>query len=147
MRLHTRAHKFFSRRVWNPLPAWLHRWISKLLSHLYNTSLSSHFIPAFCSRYLIDQQELDKFTPASGAEKYQSFQDFFTRQLKHPLVPSSDHCWPCDGRICESGEIKEIQIAQVKGQHCSVLDIFGIQDPELLHSHHFVNKETSHEVS
>ena len=60
---------------------------------------------------------------------YQTFNEFFTRALKHsirPLVPGDNTlASPCDGKVSQAGPIQAGAILQAKGRAYSVLELLG----------------------
>jgi len=97
-------YRFLSLYVWGGLPPSLQRKSSSLYSKIYNSTLSRFIIKPYSQiQYKHkDKSYLDKFVPASGNLRYQSFQDFFTRKLKYAPELNGDHTWPCEGILCEN---------------------------------------------
>ena len=60
---------------------------------------------------------------------YQTFNEFFTRALKHnarPIAPGKNTlACPCDGTISQAGPVRAGAILQAKGSAFSVLDLLG----------------------
>lgn len=139
MHLSTRVHRYFAQNIWNLLPSILQKVISDFLAKLYSTSLSRLFIGSFAQRYKISPDELAKYLPGSGSEKYLSFQDFFTRKLVSPIVTKEKSIFPCEGQVCESGQIYQLHEVNVKGHNHAVREIFGSCAKDIPDTHFFVN--------
>ena len=78
----TDFYRFLSLHVWGNLPASWQRAISQVYAGVYNQPWTKHVIPAYSRVHYADPTYLDLFSPASGEETYQSFQDFFTRKYQ-----------------------------------------------------------------
>lgn len=139
MKLSTWVHKNFAQYFWNFLPRVFQKNISVFLSLLYSTPISKFFIVPFARRYNLNQEELLKYAPGSGAKAYRSFQDFFTRQLVLPIVPRHSSIFPCEGQVCESGQVSELPQVNVKGELHTVKEIFGGLADSVPDSHFFIN--------
>jgi phosphatidylserine decarboxylase len=125
MFLITKANVYVSRMMWeNMSPSWQKKLCAKLAA-IYQTKLSAKFIPFFCQRYKMDAEKLKNYEPASGERTFQSFQDFFTRKLKTKLAINSDFAWPCEGYVCENGQIDQLNEVDVKGNRINIREIFG----------------------
>ena len=86
-------------------------------------SLTTSVIRWFVGRYGVNMSEAAN--PDIGA--YQSFNDFFTRPLRHgarPLAESAFLC-PVDGTISQFGTIERDQIFQAKGHRYSTTALVG----------------------
>ncbi|MBC7421507.1 MAG: phosphatidylserine decarboxylase [Bdellovibrio sp.] len=139
MKLITRLNKYFAQFFWNLLPATIQKTVSFIWSIVYKTKFSKVFIGPFAVRYRISAEEMKKFSPASGKNEYQSFQDFFTRRLRKVFQPLHESISPCEGLVCETGIISELKLVNVKGRNFSVRNIFGRIGNQIPGSHFFIN--------
>lgn len=121
----TKLYRFFSLNLWGSLPSNWQRALSKFYAQLYDKSYSRYIIGPYCKFNYEDSSYLEQFKPASGKNTYQSFQDFFTRVFKEPLQINSEAAWPCEGLLCEYGQVKETQLVNVKGEKRNLRKIFG----------------------
>lgn len=135
----TKANVIASQYFWENLSGNSQKKLCRLFSSFYNCRLSSVMIQPFCFRYKITQDKLRNYLPASGKNKFQSFQDFFTRKLANDLKVYSDFAWPCEGFVCESGKFKEIGEVNVKGNLINACNIFGRFYSEIENDSTFVN--------
>lgn len=79
----------------------------------------------FVKRYGVDMSEAEE----SEIGYYQTFNEFFTRPLKHgirPIAPGENTlACPCDGTISQAGAIRSGAIFQAKGRAYSVNELLG----------------------
>jgi phosphatidylserine decarboxylase len=79
----------------------------------------------FVQRYGVNMDDAEE----SEIGYYQTFNEFFTRELKHNIRPvvSGDNtlACPCDGKISQAGPIRAGAIMQAKGRAYSVLELLG----------------------
>jgi phosphatidylserine decarboxylase len=79
----------------------------------------------FVKKYGVNMNDAEE----SEIGYYQTFNEFFTRPLKHdirPVVPGDNtFACPCDGKISQSGAIQAGAIMQAKGRAYSVLELLG----------------------
>ncbi|MBC7429597.1 MAG: phosphatidylserine decarboxylase [Bacteriovorax sp.] len=139
MKFSTRVHKFSATAFWNPLPGGLQKICSELWSRIYTTKLSSYLIAPFCSKYAINEQSLLDYRPSSDDVIYNSFQDFFTRKLKIPLLKGSSYVWPVQGYVCDFGLVKDLRPVKIKGEIHPVPYIFGNAENRIPGDYFFVN--------
>lgn len=87
------------------------------VAHARAGKLTTHIIHWFIGRYGVNMQEAANPDPTS----YATFNDFFTRALRHDVRPLSqvDFICPVDGAISQFGDIVSDQIFQAKGHHYS----------------------------
>lgn len=120
---------FFSQlwsQLWNALPSFVQIFASKVYSRLYRTSFSRFFIRPFCWMHSLTPDYLSQFvSPLTQSSEYLTFQDFFTRKLKKPLVPKAELIWPCEGYICEQGPVSALSLVNIKGEWRDLRVIFG----------------------
>lgn len=105
----------------------LSRLVGRLAAAKAPSWLVVRVIRAFASHYGVDLSEAKLSFP----EAYESFNAFFTRELKpdaRPLCPSGIAC-PADGVISECGAIEGERILQAKGRSYS-LNALLAQDQE-----------------
>ena len=118
--------RIFSWGVWSRFPAPWQFVLSRLSARLCELRISRFFIwPYAILNYVDYVGYMLQFVPEGGASRYASFQDFFTRKLKHPRMMQADYVWPCDGLLCETGRVSELGPVNVKGRQHSVNAIFG----------------------
>ncbi len=111
------------------LPArWLSRVIYKL-SRVENSGVKNLLIRGFCLLYPVNTREARKSVP----EEFQSFNDFFTRNLIAGARPVTDApgaiCCPADGTIAQLGFAKDGALIQAKGINYRADDLLA--DAEL----------------
>ena len=79
----------------------------------------------FVRKYGVNMDDADK----SEIGYYQTFNEFFTRELKdniRPVVPGANTlACPCDGKVSQAGPIRAGAIMQAKGRAYSVLELLG----------------------
>ena len=79
----------------------------------------------FVQRYGVDMSEADE----TETSYYQTFNEFFTRELKHgirPVVPGDNTlACPCDGTVSQAGQVRAGTMFQAKGHTYSVLELLG----------------------
>jgi phosphatidylserine decarboxylase len=79
----------------------------------------------FVKRYGVDMSDAEE----SEIGYYQTFNEFFTRPLKHdirPIVPGENTlACPCDGMVSQAGPIRSGAILQAKGRNYSALELLG----------------------
>ena len=80
-------------------------------------------IRRFIARYGVDMAEATQPDPAA----YATFNDFFTRALRHGARPlaAADLICPVDGAVSQFGAIERDQIFQAKGHHYSTAALLG----------------------
>ena len=79
----------------------------------------------FVKKYGVNMDDAEE----SDIGYYQTFNEFFTRELKNnirPLVPGDNTlACPCDGKVSQAGPIRAGAIMQAKGRAYSVLELLG----------------------
>lgn len=97
--------------------------------------LKSLLIASFCRLYDIDLEEAEQSDPRA----YASFNDFFTRALKHDARPvagtETTVVSPADGRLTEFGVIEQDRLFQAKGKSYTLAALLG-ESPALLELFH-----------
>lgn len=105
---------------------WLSRWIG-LIAESKVSWLKNCLIRGFANFYDVDWTDAARQSP----EAFQSFNDFFTRELKAGARPLSGRlCAPADGVVSALGSIEDHQLLQAKGQHYSVDQLLGEPLPD-----------------
>lgn len=97
--------------------------IAGKLAHLKGGKTTTAVIRWFVKRYNVNMSEAANPNIAS----YQSFNEFFTRPLKHNARPlaNADFICPVDGAISQFGHIEQDQIFQAKGHHYTTSALVG----------------------
>ena len=79
----------------------------------------------FVKKYGVDMEQAEE--PEIGY--YQTFNEFFTRPLKHGIRPiaagENTLACPCDGTVSQAGPIRGGAIMQAKGRGYSALELLG----------------------
>ncbi len=103
------------------------------LAGLRGRALTTALIRWFISRYDVNMAEAADADPAA----YASFNQFFTRALKHGVRPFVDAALLCpvDGAISQFGSIAEDQILQAKGHSYSTTALLGGDTALAAHFH------------
>ena len=87
--------------------------------------LTRKMISAFIKSYDINMSE----AKYPHAHDYETFNDFFTRELAPGVRPIHDDpntlCYPVDGAISQQGDIKDDQLIQAKGFYYSLTTLLG----------------------
>ncbi len=134
-----RVWRYLSIKAWGNLPSITQRRISKGYAKVYDQAWSRHLITPYCRLCYADPDYLDQFKPPNGKMTYETFQDFFTRNLKELPSSASDQVWPCEGVLCHSGLVAEIPQSNVKGDRYSLDDIFGLPVGSIPTDYHYAN--------
>ena len=110
------------------LPKHLLTYIAGKLASAEMGSFTTYLIEKFIKQYKIDMNEA-KF---SDPEYFDTFNDFFTRELKagiRPILEGKENIiMPVDGQISQLGDIKEGRLFQAKGHDFSLRELLGGQD-------------------
>lgn len=100
---------------------WLSRWVG-LIAESRVPWLKNLLIKSFSNFYKVDWTDAVRQSP----EAFQTFNDFFTRELKTGARPISGRfCAPADGEVSALGLIKDNQLLQAKDQHYPVDQLLG----------------------
>lgn len=133
---------FYSRSM----PKFAQILISRFFSLIFHCRISTVFIPIYCRFFQLKKAYLEEFRPASGANNYQSFSDFFKRRLRNPFFLIGAMIWPCEGYVCDWGEFEEKEVTNLKGECLSLPQVFGLNGKEIkdyfftnifLHNHNY----------
>lgn len=124
---------------WNRIPPILKKFLMRVYTQFYDTTWSRFIIPYYCKRHYKDPAYLNKFIPSSGAESYQSFQDFFARRFKTSPEIASPTIWPCEGILCEQGQVANLPEVNIKGEKRALRTIFGANGSSIPDNYYFSN--------
>ena len=93
------------------------------LAHFEGGDKTSAVIKWFVKRYSVNMAEAAN----PDINSYKTFNDFFTRPLRHDARPiaQADFICPVDGAISQFGRIEQDQIFQAKGHHYSTAALLG----------------------
>lgn len=129
------------------MPAGWQRGLSRLYTHMFYWPASRILIKPFCRYHFADPHYLNQFKPPEGKEKFESFQDFFTRALKEPPMPQAEKVWCCEGNLCHYGKVGDIPNSQVKGKLLKIDQIFGQSIPtDYYFSNVFLHNKNYHRL-
>jgi len=110
------------------LPKHLFTFIAGKLAEAKMGAFTTFLIKKFIKQFNIDMSEAKH----SEAEDFDTFNDFFTRELKSGLRPivegEQNLAIPVDGCISQQGEIKQGRIFQAKGHDFSLRELVGGRD-------------------
>ncbi|MEL6708053.1 MAG: archaetidylserine decarboxylase [Pseudomonadota bacterium] len=80
-------------------------------------------------RRFVKAFDVDLSEAARTVEQFESFNDFFTRELREGARPIADHtgfiACPADGAVSQIGAIRDGQVFQAKGREYSVTALLG----------------------
>jgi len=130
---------FLSVRFWGRFSDSFQFGVSQLLARFYETKVSSHFISPYCLWQYGDSEYYKKFKPGNNKAGFETFQDFFTRDLVTEPEINSDAIWPCEGFLCERGAVAHIKSCNVKGEERTIETVFGIPKKDIGEEHYFSN--------
>ena len=101
--------------------------ISKLAGRF--ASSTTPWLRRLLIRRFIKAFDVDMSEAARTVDQFESFNDFFTRELREGARPIADrHAFiasPADGAVSQIGAIKDGQIFQAKGRNYSVSALLG----------------------
>ena len=107
--------------------AW-HLALSRTAAAAFESRTSAIFIGPYCRWKYGDPDYWQKFEPGSSGSYYRSFQDFFTRNLVAPLVPTDEVVWPCEGLLCQAVPYSDMDSLRIKGEWMRASRIFALQE-------------------
>ena len=114
----------FQKFLFHVLPHHLVSRITYFITRLRGPQVKP-MIKWFIEKYGVDMSEAEE----SEIGYYQTFNEFFTRSLKHgirPIAPGDNTlACPCDGTISQTGTIRAGAIMQAKGRGYSALELLG----------------------
>ena len=110
---------------WNNFDIPFKVWLSESCGILYELKISRFLILPF--QFLNYENPIieTNYKPPNGQLRYESFQDFFTRELVSLPDIQREGVWPCDGLLCEQGIVSQINLVSVKGELRHIRTIFG----------------------
>jgi phosphatidylserine decarboxylase len=133
------TYEYMAVSILGNLPSAVQRGISKIYASVFNMRLSKHIIKPYCRVTYSKTDYLNNFSPPNGKDKYDNFQDFFTREFKTPLKAQSKFVWPCEGYLCHAGNVKDITQTNVKGDVKTPETIFGVEKGVIPINYYFTN--------
>lgn len=132
-------YKFLSVTIWGSLPSPVQRAVSNGYASLYNKRFSRYLIKPYLKVNYKDKDYLKKFKPPSNKDGFETFQDFFIRQFKEQPNSPSDWVWPCEGLLCETCKVEQIELANIKSDYRNVETIFGVDEGAIPPNYAFTN--------
>ncbi|MEL7004500.1 MAG: phosphatidylserine decarboxylase [Bacteroidota bacterium] len=132
-------YRFVSLNIWGNIPSQLQRSISRLYASIYNQPFTRLIIKPYSKFNYSDPNYLVQFRSASGRDYYSSFQDFFTRVYKEKPVINSSFIWPCEGLLCDYGEVGALSEINVKGDLKNIRTIFEKETQDIPDNYYFSN--------
>ena len=136
---YTSIYRFASLSLWGNLPSEIQRMVSKFYASIYDRSFTKYIIKPYCLFNYKDRSYLDQFRSETGNNEYLSFQDFFTRVYKEVPKIKSNEIWPCEGLICDYGQVKDLAEINIKSDVRNVRTIFGKLGKDIPDSYFFSN--------
>ena len=133
------CYRFLSVHVWGNLPSRLQRELSAIYATLYEQSFSRHIIRPYISFHYKNKDYLERFMPPAGKTRYESFQDFFIRRFAELPSNDSPFVWPCEGLLCDSDKVEDLEAVQVKCDKRNIAAIFGLNKDVIPGNYHFTN--------
>ncbi|MGB5820549.1 MAG: phosphatidylserine decarboxylase [Saonia sp.] len=132
-------YKFLSINVWGNLPSHIQRKVSSTYASTYDKRYSKWIIKPYIRINYRDKNYLDKFKPPKGKTDFDSFQDFFTREFKSLPQSTDPSVWPCEGLLCDTGKVGDIDTIKVKCDERNVATIFGLEKDHIPDNYNFTN--------
>ncbi len=140
--------RLFLIHFWGNLPALVQKFISQLHTQFYNLSISKHLIPLYCKVHYKDPKYLQQFAPGGKAQEFRNFQDFFTRKFKKIQLHHTPYVWPCEGFLCEYGQVSNLPLSNVKGDKRAIDTIFNSPHipTDYFYSNVFLHNKNYHRI-
>lgn len=132
-------YRFISLHIWGQLPALWQKMISSVYARVYNKAFTRFIIKPYCHFNGLTEEYLSQFQSASGSTNYSSFQDFFTRVYKTRTTNVGPYIWPCEGLLCDYGQVNELPAINVKGDRRLIQHIFGSLGVDIPGHYYFSN--------
>ncbi len=132
-------YKFISLTLWGNLPSQLQKKVSSVYASIYNRPFTKYIIKPYCKLNQLDEPYLSQFVSEKGHEGYNSFQDFFTRVYKSKPPIISPHIWPCEGLLCDYGQVSQLPTINIKGDTRTIKTIFGETGDDIPDNYYFSN--------
>jgi phosphatidylserine decarboxylase len=128
-----------SEYLWGSLRPARQLLVSRFVSRFYESSLSAWMIRPYCKFHYGDSQYSKRFKPGREAARYRNFQDFFMRELTNVPSVGNAAVWPCEGHLCDRGQVAEFPLVRVKGERRKISVVFGRDEESIPHDYHFSN--------
>lgn len=132
-------YRFLSVGLWGSLPGELQRKLSANYAVLYTKPYSRFIIRPYTRLFYRDREYLRKFKPPGDKTDFESFQDFFIREFRTRPNNEQQTVWPCEGLLCEEGEVGRMKTANVKCDIRTIATIFGLKEGSIPSDYHFSN--------
>ena len=132
-------YSFLSVQLWGSLPSNWQRTISAFYANVYDKPFSKYIIKPYIQYHYQDENYLDKFIPPNGKVEYESFQDFFIRRFAETPHNVSPFVWPCEGLLCDAGNLDSHELTQVKCDKRAITTIFGVEEGNIPNNYSFTN--------
>lgn len=132
-------YQFLSVQLWGNLPSTLQRKLSAWYSAIYSKPYSKKIIKPYLRINYRNQNYLQHFKPPYGKKEFDSFQDFFTREFRELPKNTSAYVWPCEGLLCDMGDIASTSISRVKSDKRSIEVIFQVKAGTIPQDYVFTN--------
>lgn len=132
-------YKFLSVTLWGSFPSAIQRSVSSLYAGVYDKPITKYIIAPYIRYYYSDPNYLDKFYPPEGKSDFGSFQDFFIRRFKKLPKNNSPWVWPCEGLLCDMGNVYDLGTTRVKSDLRTVETIFGVAKGSIPETYSFTN--------
>jgi phosphatidylserine decarboxylase len=128
-----------SERLWGRVPRPLQQRASAVLGRFFNTKISRFLIGPYCLFHYGDARYYRHFRPGCGGDTYRTFQSFFTRDFISPPAITAETVWPCEGFLCDKGQVRNLSIVKVKGEKKHLRAIFGTKADAIPDHGYFTN--------
>lgn len=130
---------FCSLEIWGRMTASMQMALSRIFALVCETRISRFIIRPYSLWQYGDWNHCEKFLPGGGKNKYESFQDFFTREFPEQIEAKSEEVWPCEGTLCESARVKDLGLVNVKGEKRNLRVVFGSAGDDIPDNYYFSN--------
>lgn len=134
-----RLYQFVSVAVWGALPGILQKRISACYARLFSRPYSKWLIKPYLRFHYQDRSYLEKFKPPGGKVRFETFQDFFIREFRQLPKPGHETVWPCEGLLCDTKLVRNLETVKVKGDIRTVAAVFGLEEGHIPPGHNFSN--------
>ncbi|WP_281543223.1 phosphatidylserine decarboxylase [Maribacter aestuarii] len=138
---HWRAYfyKFLSVNLWGSIPSTIQKRLSAFYANMYNKPFSKFIIRPYVQVNYRNKNYLEKFKPPFGKPDFDSFQDFFVREFKTLPITKNTEVWPCEGLLCDMGNVGEFKDVCVKSDRRNIHTIFGVSQGTIPPGYSFSN--------
>jgi len=134
-----RLYTFLSVKIWGGMPSRLQQKLSEKYTAIYDKPFSRSFIRPYIRMNYSDKNYLDRFKPPFGKNKFESFQDFFIREFKELPESELPFVWPCEGLLCDTGKVSQMEFSRVKNDTRTINTIFGLSEGTIPDNYTFTN--------